>query len=216
MRIETGLGTIHEINTGAQAPQLLLTLAQMNKQLRSLAFTIYSPERGLEERRASSSSTSAADTIRDFLHHDGDQNEKWEILVDDLNAETLSEKIASLPANRALAIDSKCVLHDGSVRYIPMMDFKPPPNVSNLELITEFLKGVARKGVILASGASYHFYGFDLLDQVEWIRFMGSCLLAPYSDSRWIGHGLIAGSSALRISANERKQKIPFVREMVL
>jgi hypothetical protein len=97
-----------------------------------------------------------------------------------------------------------------------MMDFKPPPNVNNLELLREFLERIESKGIIVDSGASYHFYGFDFLDYGQWIRFMGKCLLAPWPDSRWIGHSLLAGSGVLRISTAETKQKLPSICEILL
>jgi len=80
-----------------------------------------------------------------------------------------------------------------------------------LELLKEFLERIASKGIIVDSGGSYHFYGFDFLDHAQWVSFMGKCLLAPWSDSRWIGHSLLADGGTLRISATEHKQKLPSV-----
>ncbi len=215
MRIEKGIAT-PQINVGDTAPNFVLSLARMNPQLKSLSFTIYSPTLGVHERLANIVNSSAEDMVSNFVNHDNRSNKQWQILVSDLTGEILREKIASLPGNLALALNAKCILRDDSLRYIPMMDFKPTPNANSLELLKEFLKRLKRRGIILDSGASYHFYGFDFLDHAQWIRFMGECLLAPWSDSRWIGHSLIEDGSTLRISANEHKRKVPSVCEVLL
>jgi hypothetical protein len=97
-----------------------------------------------------------------------------------------------------------------------MMDFKPRPNANNLELLKEFLERIGCHGIIVDSGNSYHFYGFDFLDDERWREFLGKCLLAPWADSRWIGHSLIAGGGDLRISATKLKPKIPSVCEILM
>lgn len=210
MRIEKGVA-IPQIEIGDTAPDFILALVRMNPQLRSLSFTIYAPEPGIKERLANSVDRSAADIVSNFLHHDNRPNEHWQVLVSDLTHEILTAKIANLPSHLALALDSKCIFQDGSLKYIPMMDFKPPPNANNLELLKELLKRLACKGIIIDSGASYHFYGFDFFGYAQWREFMGKCLLAPWPDSRWIGHSLITDGGDLRISATELKQKAPSV-----
>src|SRR6267142_2367140 len=135
----------------------------MNPQLRFLLFIIYLSKPGMHERLANSGDKSA-NMVNDFLNHDNSSNEHWQILVGDLTGEILREKIASLPSNLALALDSKCIFQDASSKYIPMMDFKPPPNAHNLKLLEGFLERIACKGIIVDSGASYHFYGFDFFD----------------------------------------------------
>jgi hypothetical protein len=213
MKIQEDIA-IPPIKIGDTAPSFVVSLARMNRQLKSLSFTIYSPKPGVHERRADSN-RSAGDVVSDFLHHDNGSNEQWQVHLNDLTAEILRAKIASLPGNLALALDSKCTFQDASVRYIPMMDFKPHPDANNLEMLKEFLKAIACDGIIVDSGASYHFYGFGFLDHGDWIKFIGKCLLTPWSDSRWIGHSLIAGGGALRISTNEYKQKLPSVCTIV-
>lgn len=206
---------IPQIKVGDTAPNLVLALARMNPRLKSLSFTIYSPTPGVHERLAEPANRPAADIVSDFLHHDNSSNKQWQVLTSDLTNELLNDKIAGLPRSLALGLDSKCIFQDASARYIPMMDFRSTPNADNLELLKEFFKRIGCEGIIVDSGASYHFYGFDFLDYTQWIRFMGKCLLVPWSDPRWIGHSLVAGSGVLRISASERKQKVPSVCEIL-
>ena len=215
MRIEKDV-VIPQIQVGDTATNFVLALARMNPRLKSLSFTIYSPTPGVHERLAESANRPAADIVGDFLHHDNSSNKQWQVLISDLTDELLNDKIAGLPRSLALGLDSKCTFQDASARYIPMMDFRPTPNADNLELLKEFFKRIGCEGIIVDSGASYHFYGFDFLDYAQWIRFMGKCLLVPWSDPRWIGHSLVAGSGVLRISATERKQKLPSVCEILL
>jgi len=207
---------IPEIKVGDTAPNFVVALARMNPLLKSLSFTIYSPKPGVHERLARPARRSATNMLTEFLDHDRHSNKKWQILVGDLTGEMLKEKIASLPDHVALALDSRCTFRDESLKYIPMMDFKLHPNGDNLELLKRFLKRIACKGIIVDSGASYHFYGFDFLDYARWREFMGKWLLAPWSDSRWIGHSLIANGGDLRISATQYKQKLPSVSEIVV
>ena len=215
MRIEKDV-VIQQLRVGDTAPNFVLALARMNPQVKSLSFTIYSPTPGVHERLAEATNRSAADIVSDFLHHDNSSNKEWQVLVSDLTNELLNDKIAGLSRKLALGLDSKCTFQDGSGRYIPMMDFQPTPSAENLELLKEFFKAIGCEGIIVDSGASYHFYGFDFLDYAQWLRFMGKCLLVPWADPRWIGHSVIAGTGVLRISATERKQKLPSVCEILL
>src|SRR5215203_427029 len=121
MRIEKDV-VIPQLKVGDTAPKFVLALARMNHQLKSLSFTIYSPTRGVHERLADAANRSAANIVSDFLHHDNSANKQWQVMVDDLTSERLEEKIASLPSNLALGLNSKCILQDESLKYIPMMD----------------------------------------------------------------------------------------------
>lgn len=206
---------IPQLKIGDTGPNFIPALAGTYPRLKSFTFTIYSPTPGVHERLADAANRSAAEIVSDFLHHDNSPNEKWQVQAVELTSALLEAKIADLPRDLALGLDSKCTLQDETVSYIPMMDFQPPPNADNLELLKEFLNRIGYEGIIVESGASYHFYGFDLLNHSEWITFMGKCLLVPWSDPRWIGHSLIAANSVLRISATELKQKLPLVREIL-
>jgi hypothetical protein len=206
---------IPQIKVGDTAPNFTVALARMNPQLQSLFFTIYFPLPGAHERVGEFHNKPATEIVRNFLHHDHRTNEHWQVSASDVTNENISERLANLPRNLGLGLESKCIFRDASVRYIPMMDFKLSHSRTNLELLKEFLGRLAYKGIIVDSGASYHFYGFDFLDHSHWVRFMAECLLIPWSDSRWIGHSLIDGSGDLRISSTELKPKLPRVCEVL-
>jgi hypothetical protein len=103
--------------------------------------------------------------------------------------------------------------HGTTVRHIPMMDFRCEPSDRNRELVIMAMRKLGQQnGVVLESGRSYHYYGFDLLDEASWRDFMYRCLLlAPFTDSRYIGHRLLGGTARLRISASRHKPAVPHV-----
>jgi hypothetical protein len=207
---------IPRIKIGDTAPEFLMALAESNPQLESLFFTIYSPMPGAHERLGDFENRPASEIVGHFLHHDNHVNKHVLVSASELTVGTINERFAALPRNLALGLEARCIFRDTSVKYIPMMDFKEQESTSNLELLTEFLKQLAYKGIIVNSGASYHFYGFEFLEHAQWVKFMAECLLVPWSDSRWIGHSLLEGSGDLRISASELKPKLPVVCEVLI
>lgn len=150
------------------------------------------------------------DPVREFSN-------RFEMSVGELTDGRLHEEIGKLSDNSALALCSQCRSHDGSVRHIPMMDFRCLPSPENLERIRTILTGLGQKsGAIVESGRSYHFYGFELLDENEWTRFLARCLLLhPFTDARYIAHRLIGGTCALRITATTLKPKLPIVLDII-
>jgi hypothetical protein len=203
--------SISSIKIGDTAPELVVALARLNPQLKSLSFTIYIPVPGVNERVGDHDDADLGEIARNFLHHDYSSSKQWLVDASALTVEMIRAKIASIEPGRALGLESKCTFHDSTTRYIPMVDFKPSPSEDNLELLKCFLEELACPGSIVDSGGSYHFYGFDFLNERQWIEFMGKCLLVPWSDSRWIAHSLIAGGGDLRISATDQKPKLPSV-----
>ncbi len=127
-----------------------------------------------------------------------------------ISAEThITSLINRLGPAEELSLHSK-VLIDGSEWHIPMLDLACnvllPENIARVYRF--FPKEVIENGQWFYSGRSYHFYSTFLLSPAEWISFLGCALLLnkpghePISDSRWIGHRLMAGYGALRQSCN--------------
>lgn len=93
------------------------------------------------------------------------------------------------------------VTKDGSAYFIPMIDFacKPRPSLKDLPPY-DFR--------IYSSGNSYHGYGSALFPSEEWRSYVGNLLLLNVPnkedivDSRWVGHSLINGFCALRLTSN--------------
>lgn len=123
------------------------------------------------------------------------------------------EKIEGLKSGLVLAVCSKCRLADGATVHIPMMDFRCKTSPENQKKVESALRRMGQKrGYVLDSGRSYHYYGMDLMDEPAWIQFMGRCLLlSPLVDSRYVAHRLIEGTCALRLSTSERHPTCPTV-----
>ncbi len=94
-----------------------------------------------------------------------------------------------------------------------MMDFVAPPSTKNLEVLTRLLRELRhRRGWLLESGRSYHYYSQQILTDEEWKVFLGKCLLmSGYVDDRYIGHQLVDGHCVLRLSAGKLKASPPKV-----
>jgi hypothetical protein len=115
--------------------------------------------------------------------------------------------------DHVVAICSRSSCLNGLPVHIPMMDFKCKPNRKNLALVLEALYQIGEKrGVILKSGDSFHYFGLDLLTHSKWVRFLAGCaLVAPLTDSRYIAHRLADGVAVLRITKSTQKQETPHV-----
>ena len=134
-----------------------------------------------------------------------------------LGAEDIDKKVPSKGTSRALGICSVCRMSDGQTKHIPMMDFRCSSNPNaftrSLDLVEELVRRIGESaGAIFNSGASFHYYGLRLMSEVEWQAFLGKCLLmAPLTDSRYIGHRLIEGFGVLRIAPSDWKQYSPYL-----
>jgi hypothetical protein len=153
--------------------------------------------------------------IREAARHDpkAEAAKHYEFSAGEVARGALRELAGGLAPREVVAVCSTCTLADGSTRHIPMMDFRLVPGAGSVEVIRGMLDAIGQSsGVILGSGRSYHFYGLELLEQDDWLRFLGrSLLLSPLTDTRYIAHRILAGEGALRITANETKPKVPLV-----
>lgn len=112
-----------------------------------------------------------------------------------------------------LTINSKVILND-KLFHIPLIDFKGKLTLEKVSILKNVLdKKYSDNLYLFNSGNSLHGYIPILISEEEWIKFMGSLLLLnykykePISDTRWIGHRLISGYSALRWTSNDKKYK---------
>ncbi|ELA8730200.1 hypothetical protein [Morganella morganii] len=121
---------------------------------------------------------------------------------------TLFNIIMELNEGEELAFHSKieCL---GFEYHIPLIDFGNVDRgiIDSLQL-RELCHHWNIQFRIFDSGRSYHAYGNKLINNNDWVQFMGSLLLLnkpsgfKLIDERWIGHRIMAGYSALRWSNN--------------
>lgn len=111
------------------------------------------------------------------------------------------------------------LLRDGEKLHVPMINFAPYA----ASKLTEILEVAAENpysppGAIFRSGRSFHYYGSELLDEINWRRFCASWLLPiGLVTQEYIGYRLIAGFSTLRMtSLTPLKPTIPYsIQEIV-
>ena len=151
--------------------------------------------------------------LRETLRHDKSGERAFELRRDDLSDRALAEQINWLGPDEALAVSSKVRLDSGRYAHIPMIDCACSRSAENAEVMMAFFASTGQEdGVLLDSGASYHYYGFRLLDEESWREFLGKCVLfEPMIDGRYIGHRLIDGYCRLRINHVTKKPKTPTV-----
>ena len=115
---------------------------------------------------------------------------------------------------RDLEVQSPVVLSDHKEMHIPMIDFATEKIDEHIPSIKKVMQEFSiRRAYLFHSGRSYHLYGVDLINNSNWMRFMGTViLLNPENpgtnngrvfDLNWIGRCLINGCSSLRLSNNQ-------------
>lgn len=143
--------------------------------------------------------------------------ERLELGLDDLRSGALQRKLKALSKNVVLALCSKCRIDDGTTLHLPMMDFRAEPTTENLSKVKTALSEISPEGgVILESGRSYHYLGFSLMNEDQWLKFLAKCLLlAPLTDTRYIAHRILEGIGSLRISTCKLKPYMPVAVEVL-
>ena len=147
-----------KIPKGASALDVVLRLPVIFPRLAFLQVEIYSPQIGAERRIAKRRLTSTKAKAKESVHHSAKKNRKIKVSVKRLT-DLIPKLMSKLPDSDALGINSVCWLRDGTVRHIPMMDFKPKPNQTNLRRIKYSLAEIGQSGLLVQSGRSFHFYG---------------------------------------------------------
>lgn len=139
-----------------------------------------------------------ADTRTDFLIP----------VAEFLDPQQMQLRMEQTPVGQEMAVNSDFRLTSEVRVHLVMVDMSTSAK-AHLEKLRAFLgDNVFHKIAWFESGRSFHGYGDSLLDEREWVKFMGLLLLAnqprlePTVDPRWIGHRLLAGYSSLRWTKN--------------
>lgn len=91
--------------------------------------------------------------------------------------------------------------------HMPLIDFSASSDDHLFEKMSHLQETFNYDIYLFKTGRSYHAYLDALMTEREWKRFLGHLLLLNninenFVDSRWVGHSLIQGFSALRLSCN--------------
>lgn len=99
-------------------------------------------------------------------------------------------------------------------KHVPMVDMDNKAGFPESLFVRECMNALATHHggewyLYRSSARGVHAYSPNLIGSLEWIEFMGRCLLMEYGrgitlvDTRWVGHRLTEGIGVLRISRNK-------------
>jgi len=187
---------------GISAIEVVAEIVRVCPKIKKLTFYVYTPSPNLSERQKIRKDLS----LSDLLFHNPTK-EFFELEREKITVENLREIIGKLKKDSAISVMSK-IKTEKEIYHLPMMDFFSADHLKIEELIRKIIKA---RGVILFSGRSYHYYGATLLNEKEWLNFLGDCLLSGLVEARYIGHLLKDQSATLRLSASVLKPSVPVV-----
>jgi hypothetical protein len=133
----------------------------------------------------------------------------------DVTPDWLIDRFAELGANEEMAWHS-WVEWKGVGYHIPMIDFvgRPAPSVLHeLGRILAAEMGLRGQFFFFETGRSLHGYFPDLIPEHAWFKYLGQLLILnehdrpPVIDTRWVGHALVRGFTALRWSHNTNRYR---------
>ena len=133
----------------------------------------------------------------------------------DLTPDWLVQRFAELGPNEELAWHSS-VEWQGDAFHIPMIDLLDSPPGPNLRQLSQTLAAEMNlRGdfIFFNTGQSFHAYFPDLIAERAWHQYLGRLLVfnkqdwPQIIDTRWVGHALGRGFSALRWSNNTNRYR---------
>ncbi|MDX6576323.1 MAG: hypothetical protein QOE96_2276 [Blastocatellia bacterium] len=159
------------------------------------------------------SQTQSSELLAAAVVHDKSEEKEIELRRDRVTLKEIESLLTNLDPNFALGVSSRVRLHNGESRHIPMIDLMCGKSDANVQTLVRVFRQIGQqRGVLLDSGRSYHYYGLDLLDERDWLGFMGrSLLLTPLVDTRYLAHRLIDDYGRLRVSTSKNKPNMPVV-----
>jgi hypothetical protein len=136
----------------------------------------------------------------------------------DVTPDWIAHRFEELGPNEEMAWHSWVKCEDVGF-HIPMIDFVDRPDRSVLCQLGPLLEaemGLRGSLALFDTGRSFHGYFPDLIPERGWPKYLGQLLLLnehdrpPVIDTRWIGHALVRGFTALRWSHNtDRYRAMP-------
>lgn len=208
------------LTVGLEAMDLVARLPTEVRSLRQLSLFVYTPSPAFEDRAHSlqQEGPSILDRVaQEAVRHVPLDGRRIVLPRARVGREALGRLADPLSPQKVLGVRSRISAAGQPARHLPMMDFKISPSPLGLVQVHAALRSLGEeRGVLLESGQSYHYYGFRPLNRDRWLAFLGRCLLlAPLTDARYIAHRLLAGECTLRLTASERKPKVPRVVAML-
>jgi hypothetical protein len=131
----------------------------------------------------------------------------------DITPDWVIDRFSELKSNEEIAWHS-WVEREGAGFHIPMIDLVNSPSSSRLRKLSQILvTELSLDGdfVFFETGHSFHGYFPGLIPEPTWLKFLGQLLVleehdwSHIIDTRWVGHALARGFSALRWSNNTNR-----------
>lgn len=151
--------------------------------------------------------------VHEALRHRG-----YEGPVVELRVEELALALAGVPGvDEVRGVCSRVRLRDDTVAHLPLLDFQCEVSEACADAITAAMGRMRqRRGALLLSGRSYHYYGFDPLNPIGWRRFMSrTVLLTAMIDVRYVAHCLIEDLACLRVDSHVVHPVEPVIVKMI-
>src|SRR3989344_1637986 len=193
------------------AVDVLKRILEENQKIPCVDFGIYRPSlKHFSDRKEKRKQRSPFEATEHSL-----AKEYFRVSRKDVLGGKIEKRVGKLFPGEAVQALSK-VYVEGAM-HIPMLDLEVEAKPENMQFSIDSIKALGQKhGVILMSGASYHYWGFELLTTDEWRAFMHtSLLLDDVVDRRWVGHRLLDGFSNLRLSEKGNYGFSPYIAAML-
>lgn len=142
------------------------------------------------------------------------QNQKSNIIQierDEILKGKLDDLIQSLSQGQHLSFSSEIFVTKSERYHLPLLDFHCPESAENDRLVTDVCLEIFQTPVlVLASGASYHAIGTELVNDAGLRAYLiRSLFFAPIVDTRYVAHQMLEGACALRLSSSVDKPNLP-------
>jgi len=133
-------------------------------------------------------------------------------------AKFLSQNISNLrhmcKENEVFSVASLVETKNKQYFHFALMNLHPRSGVT-LQDLNNYLKYISgdRKGVLVKTDRYFHYIGYYLLTNKEWLRFLGKILIPfVFVNPGYIGYSLLRGYCCIRLTAaNKVKKVIPYV-----
>lgn len=200
---------------GWSATRLVHELPELSPNIASISLTTYAPAPALAMRlaKAEPAVVDPSVFVQEALRHRGFTGPICDVARDRLELALAS----SPPIGEVRGICSRVMLTDGAIAQLPLLDFQCEVSEANADALVVAMRKLGQKrGALLMSGRSYHYYGYDPLDHAHWHQFMfRAVLLNPLVDVRYIAHCLIEGLGCLRLDSAATHPSEPTVVRLI-
>ena len=113
------------------------------------------------------------------FRHRRDPELLWEV-PQNLTVEILQAALDQIADQRVVGLCSQIEMRTGKRAHALLMDFRCPKCPEALVALEEACRHLGHTGCLLQTDRSYHFFGDALVDDRDWLRFIGYWLLADH------------------------------------